>query len=106
VLGKDHACKSMALPPRALRTPDPLQTQAAYDFDATEYEFESTPLVTSPTKEPQRLHEPLFDCIKFRTQLASYAFFKQYLGRNVVLERRVKFDDFVEFAPRVVEVFT
>ncbi len=48
----------------------------------------------------------MLDSIKFCTQLASNAFFKQYLGRNVVLERRVKFDDFVEFAPRVVEVFT
>jgi hypothetical protein len=28
------------------------------------------------------------------------------LGRNVVLEMSVKFDNLVEFAPRVVEVFT
>jgi hypothetical protein len=38
--------------------------------------------------------------------LASHAFFKQYLGRNVVLERRVKFDDLMESALWAMEVFT
>jgi len=48
----------------------------------------------------------LLDSIKFCTQLASHAFFKQYLERNVVLERRVEFDDFVVSHPLAVEVFT
>jgi hypothetical protein len=48
----------------------------------------------------------LFDRTKFCTPLASHEFLKQYLGRNVVLETRVKFEDLVESAPRAVEIFT
>ncbi len=48
----------------------------------------------------------MFDRTKFCTPLASHEFLKQYLGRNVVLETRVKFEDLVESAPRAVEIFT
>jgi hypothetical protein len=62
--------------------------------------------VTSLAEQLQRPQEPLFDRTKFCTPLASHAFFKQYLGRNVVFERRLKFDDLEESTPRAMKVFT
>ncbi|GLT53436.1 hypothetical protein SLA2020_267060 [Shorea laevis] len=73
-------------------------TQDTEDPEATASQFESTPskgsLRASPTMHSQTL--PKFDTSRFCSHEVSSSFFHHYVSRNIILERRLNFNDFAK----------